>query len=77
MASSPRLKAKFEVDFIVEYCARRKKYKVRWLGYGEEDDEWKLASEIDEQLVKDFDKVRKSRTIRNLAYPLWVPLAHV
>ena len=51
----------FEVDSIIAYCQRRKKYLVRWLGYGEEDD-WKKANEIDPELVKEFNRLRNSRS---------------
>ena len=51
----------FEVDSIIAFCQRRKKYLVRWLGYGEEDD-WKKADEIDPELVKEFNRLRNSRS---------------
>ena len=48
----------YEVERIVEHRPRRGRrgmeYKVHWLGYPEEDDEWIKEENIDAQLVRDY-----------------------
>ena len=49
--------SQYEVEEILDHQERRHgrtKYLVRWVGYGQEDDQWIPAEDIHEDLVKEY-----------------------
>ena len=68
-ASKCRYKEEFVVEKILDSkgptCAKR--FKIRWLGYGEEADTWEPRSNIHPELIREFE-LESNRYVHNWRY---------